>query len=382
MKNSPKVSISGELLKWARTTRFSRDLEEASKKLKVTKEQIISWESQGANMTASEIRKLSKVYKRSATVFLLKTVPKSQEPPKFRRFSLEDVMLSKETLMAMRKAQETQIATIELLGDIDNLLLNTLSNLKPDASVIANKAIASLGVTNELRFSSKNTKEQLQKWKRLLETKNIMVLEHSFPMIDARAFAIYNKSIPVIILNGRDTDNGKVFSLFHELGHLVLKQSELDVEMTLDYSKTFTDELFCNQVSANILVPNEMLKQATTPNNYYGESQVKELAKKFKVSTSVIWRKLYDNKLISIAQYNKIRSKLSTFESYMVEKSKKKFGANRNTHLYKKIKNMGELYIGATLEAFNTNRISHYEVLDYLGIQSVALPRLQRILFI
>jgi len=381
MKNLPKVSISGELLKWARKTRFGGDIEEASKKLKVTKEQVISWESQGADMTASEIRKLSKAYKRSETVFLLKTIPKSQEPPKFRRFLLEEEMLSKETLMVMRKAQETQISTIDLLGEIDNILLNTLASHKKDSDLLASKTIEALEINNELRFTSKNTKEQLQQWKRLLESNNIMVLEYSFPLADARAFAIYNKSIPVIILNSRDTDNGRGFSLFHEFGHLLLKQSELDVEMTLDYSKSIADELFCNQISANILVPTDLLKQKVLA-GLIDEPQIKDLAKRFKVSTSVIWRRLYDNKLISVTQYNKVRSKLSTFEPFKFEKTKKKFGANRNTHLYKKIKNMGELYIGATLEAFNTNRISHYEVLDYLGIQSVALPRLQRLLFV
>ncbi|KKU45718.1 MAG: hypothetical protein UX62_C0031G0009 [Microgenomates group bacterium GW2011_GWA2_46_7] len=380
MKNLPKVSISGELLKWARKTRFGGDIEEASKKLKVTKEQIISWESQGTNMTAPEIRKLSKVYKRSETVFLLKTVPKSQEPPKFRRFLLEEAMLSKDTLMVMRKAQETQISTIDLLGEIDNILLNTLAPHKKDSDLLASKTIEALKINYELRFSSKNTKEQLQQWKRLLESNNVMVLEYSFPLTDARAFTIYNESIPVIILNSRDTDNGRAFSLFHEFGHLLLQQSELDVEMTLDYTKSIADELFCNQISANILVPSDLLKQKVLA-GIIDESQVKDLAKKFKVSTSVIWRRLYDNKLISESQYNKVLSKLSTFEPYKIEKSKKKFGANKNTHLYKKIRNMGELAIGATLEAFNSNRISHYEVLSYLGIQSVALPRLQRILF-
>jgi Zn-dependent peptidase ImmA (M78 family) len=346
----------------------------------VTKEQIISWESQGADMTASEIRKLSKVYKRSETVFLLKTVPKSQEPPKFRRFLLEEAMLSKETLLVIRKAQETQISTIDLLGDTENILLNSLSSHKKDSNLLANKSIEALKISEELRFSSKSTKEQLQQWKRLLESNNVMVLEYSFPLTEARAFTIYNKSIPVIILNSRDTDNGRVFSLFHEFGHLLLKQSELDVEMTLDYSKTMEDELLCNQVSANMLVPSDLLKQKVLT-GLIDELQVKDLAKKFKVSTSVIWRRLYDNKLVSTAQYNQIRSRLSTFEPFRFEKSKKKFGANRNTHLYKKIRNMGELAIGATLEAFNSNRISHYEVLSYLGIQSVALPRLQRILF-
>jgi Zn-dependent peptidase ImmA (M78 family) len=152
-----------------------------------------------------------------------------------------------------------------------------------------------------LRFSSKSTKEQLQQLKRLLESNNVMVLEYSFPLTEARAFTIYNKSIPVIILNSRDTDNGRVFSLFHEFGHLLLKQSELDVEMTLDYSKTMEDELFCNQVSASILVPSDLLKQKVLT-GLIDELQVKDLAKKFKVSTSVIWRRLYDNKLVSNTQ--------------------------------------------------------------------------------
>jgi Zn-dependent peptidase ImmA (M78 family) len=378
---SPKVSISAEVLKWARVTRFSGDIEEAARQLKVKKDEILLWESEGIEMSASTIRKVSRVYKRPITVFLLKTAPKSQLPPKFRRFSFEDCILSIDTLMIIRKAQEIQTSALDLLGNKENVFIKKLTTDKVNSELMAKKAIDLLNISKILRFSSKNTKEQLQKWKRLLESNNIMVLEYSFPLFDSRAFTIFNKSIPVIVLNSRDSDNGRVFSLFHEFGHLLLRQSEFDVEITLDYSQSIADELYCNQISANILVPSEELRKRVKYGQNINESIVKDIANEFKVSMSVIWRRLYDNKLIDSTQYRKIRSKLSTFEPFVTEGKKKKFGANKNTHLYKKIKNMGELYIGATLEAFNENRISHYEVLDYLGIKSNALPRLQNIMF-
>lgn len=379
---SPKVSLSAAVLKWARVTRFSADLDVAASKLKVKKEDILLWETNGAEMSAPMIRRLSRVYKRPMPVFLLKTAPKNQQPPKFRRFIIESSILSKETLMIIRKAQELQVGAIDLMGNSKNSLLNKLDSYKGDSSSLAEKAIQLMGIGKETRFSSKNTKEQLQKWKRILEGNNIMVLEHSFPLSDSRAFVIYNKSIPVIVLNSRDSDNGRVFSLFHEFGHLLLKQSEFDVNITLDYRHMIADELFCNQLSANILVPVEELQRRIPVGLDIDETQVKDLADEFKVSMSVIWRRLYDNRFIPSTQYNRIRSRLSIFESFKLEKKKKKFGANKNTHLYKKIKNMGELYIGATLEAFNDNRISHYEVLDYLGIKSSALPRLQNMMFL
>ena len=69
---------------------------------------------------------------------------------------------------------------------------------------------------------------------------------------EMRGLCIFHDKIPIIILNGKDTPNGRIFSLFHELTHLLLAESAIcgdDVE------------IFCNSVAGEFLVPESDLIQ-------------------------------------------------------------------------------------------------------------------------
>lgn len=375
------LTISAATLNWARKTMFGGNIGEAAKKLGVTEQDILHWEKADPTITLSQLKKFSRIYKRHISVLLLPTPPKTLQPPKFRTLpDIGAIELDTQTLWAIRQAQEVQNLSIYLKENQPNEFIEELQKYRNNVKKLADRVINLLGITEEIRFKGKNSYEQLNIWKNLLGSVGVLVLEHSFPIKDMRAFAIFNEIAPAIILNSRDSDNARVFSLYHELGHLALGQSEVDKDFNLGLRSDTQVETFCNAFSATILVPDEILNAKIAGVTTFNDDFVKALSLDLRVSTAVIWRKLYDNKLIQRSQFNTSRSKLSNFENF-VKNKKKKTGGNRNTHLYVKIKRKSYLFINEVFEAYNRRRITHFEVLDYIGIKADALPRLQQIMF-
>lgn len=62
----------------------------------------------------------------------------------------------------------------------------------------------------------------LNKWKELITEKmGILIFETDGVILEEmRGLCIFHEEIPIILLNGKDTTNGRIFSLFHELTHL------------------------------------------------------------------------------------------------------------------------------------------------------------------
>lgn len=376
------IKVSASVLRWARKTLFGGKIIEAGSKLKVTPEQLKEWETNNPTITLTQLKRLSKVYKRHISVLLLNTPPISQQPPKLRKLlDFDNATFDQSTFLAIRQAQEIQNKTIYLLENKENVFVKEIQKYTNDAHKLAVQVSQLLGITDKTRFKSRNSREQLIIWKRLLESKGVIVLELSFPIGDSRAFVFFNTIAPVIVLNSKDADNARIFSLFHELGHIALSQTDIDDELNLDIRQTNKDEFFCNDFAASLLVPSNLLKETTNELAKFSDTYVKEIANKFKVSSAVIWRRLRDGGHISTSQFNTIRKKLSVFEPYSNPALKKKFMANKNTYLYTTIKRKSEFFISEVFEAFNQNRISYYDVMDYIGIKSNHVTRLQRLMF-
>lgn len=107
-----------------------------------------------------------------------------------------------------------------------------------------------------------------------------------------RGFALADGAAPLVFINGSDSKSAQMFSLAHELAHIWLGETGVSNVRPVTYPDNRIEK-WCNAVAAELLVPIEVLRKeydrGTPPLDEAGR-----LARRFKVSTLVVLRRMHD----------------------------------------------------------------------------------------
>ena len=122
-----------------------------------------------------------------------------------------------------------------------------------------------------------------------------VVLNNNYRHLDPkefRGFALADDRAPLVFINGADSKAAQMFSLAHELAHLWLGQSALS-DVSADEISDNAIETWCNQVAAELLVPMDVFLRELVADEPVHDT-LSRLARRFKVSTLVVLRRLAD----------------------------------------------------------------------------------------
>ncbi|UUX35165.1 ImmA/IrrE family metallo-endopeptidase [Fundicoccus culcitae] len=185
-----------------------------------------------------------------------------------------------------------------------------------------------------------------------------------------RAFVSIDEYAPFVFINTNDTKNGQLFSLLHEFGHILLGESEVynvDLTMNTDVNQL---ERICNKIASELLIPNIIFVESwNIPSDVELYEYVTDLAKKFKVSKTVIARKALDNKLIKIEDYNFIAKR--NVEEYNKYQAIAKEQDNNGIDYYNTIQSkVDPILFDSVKSSYYEGNIQYIEALNLLNIGS------------
>ena len=269
--------------------------------------------------------------------------------------TIHDMEAVQEWMVNYRK--EWNYDTISIVGSLKGIT---------DISVIADTIRKDLGLNIEWYKDCGNPSEAFNKVRGLLEECGSVVMmngivgkntHRALDVNEFRAFAMVNEWAPLIFINGADSAGGRLFSLFHELVHLWIGENDLYNDTKYSANGIKPIEVTCNAVAGALMVPKTVFLEKWNNNtNDDIHEKIKELARMFRCSSSVIARRALDNKKIDQNVYNMVIE--DAIEAYIQTKQEKSSGGDYYRVARSKLDGV---FVRALCESVNSGRTSFTE---------------------
>lgn len=370
-----KAKINSAMMKWAREyAGFTRGHEERLPK--DIKSKYEAWEKGENSPTWNQLREVSKKYHIPTAFFFMDCPPNFDNLPNminYRKLVADSIYEtnSPNLINNIRKSETRREIYLDLLNELnEDILLFKVPKLEHDTKIFSNYIRGILGIslsTQKSWYKEVNHYNFLNKWKEVLNEKlGVLIFETEGVLLEEmRALCIFHEKIPIILLNGKDSVNGRIFSLFHELTHLLLGESAIcgDDENT-------KEEIFCNAVAGEFLVPEHDLNISINGvTDLLSYNSLKKLYNSYGVSEHVILRRLLDANKISRRDY------ISYINSY--EESFSKSSGSGGNYLNNMIKYNGKAYYSVILDAYEVGIINSLEFSKFTDLGKKQIPKLQ-----
>lgn len=372
-----RMPITPEVITWARE-RLGYSLDALIAKRNEFK-RIAEWESGESRPTYRQLEMLAKELWLPVAVFFF---PEPPETPKieetFRTLGSEQFdEIPPRIRLLLHKARAFQVGLSEL-SDQRNLAKNhIIRDLKlyvdEELSSAARRVREYIGISLEHQFKWNNDDEALKAWRSALFNVGVTVFKDAFKTDDYSGFSLYDYEFPIIYVNNSNAKARQIFTLFHELAHLLFQTSGVDndSEFRLMLPKEYAEiEMRCNAFAGAFLVPDGAFDRKLRP-EAAPLAEAQRLSRMFCVSREVILRKLRNRHLISQRDYSE------TIDAWKDEsRPKTKRGGN---YYRTQIAYLGEEYIELAFRRLEENRIDVEELADYLAVAPKSLDILEDI---
>ncbi|MDR2544570.1 MAG: ImmA/IrrE family metallo-endopeptidase [Methanobrevibacter sp.] len=375
-----ELDTNPEWLIWARKTAKYR-IETVASKIKESPETIKNWEKTG-KIEYNNLLKLAEYYQRPTSVFFSKIKPKyDKETPDFRTFGggVKN-NISPSVAFEIRNAKFKRRNLLNIKEECPEFSTN---EFKFKNIYYENEDGIPEIIRSKLKISGADIRtKKLKYWIEKLESMGILVFEfYDIDPDEMRGYAIYYDNLPIIGINHRESDNPKKFTLFHELTHLLLKKE--GISNLYGYELGKKDEIVCNKIAAEILVPSNLFKTIIIEYEYekFRKKDVEKLAKEFKVSKDVIIRKALNLNFISKQEYELRKEEFNTYLKYKKsgkrkikglssEKNEKKLSLEEKyqREATKALTMNGHYYTKKLFEAYDNDLISDLDLSDSLNV--------------
>ena len=367
------TGINPVILVWARE-RAGYSVEEIALKLKrKSATEVVDWECGKSVPTYSQLEKLAYTYyKRPLAIFFLPSPPPEIHPKELFR-SLPDFefeKLSPKTLYEIRKAEARVLDLYEINegnNPIENPIYKRIAvTVDDDIETSADNIRNLFGVSLSKQLSW-NRENALKNWRTIFEENGIFVFKRPLEQ-SISGFCIMDEEFPIIYLNNSSSTSRQIFSLFHELIHILLSIPGITSIHQFRITNNLNpidqkNEVFCNKLASEILIPRSDFIQYLDIESIDDE-WIRELSNKYSVSRESILRKYLDYGKVTSEYYERKANQWN--DEYFLHKleSKKSSGGHG---LFNQIHYLGDGFLKLLFGKYFQGRITQQQLADFLG---------------
>lgn len=380
------IPVSAEVLKWARESAglTVEDVVIKINRKRVTSDVINAWELGMETPTYPQLERLAyEIYKRPLAMFFFPEPPEEVTAKQsFRTLPEYEIdSMSAKMRFLLRKAQAYQHNVYELYDGVNpaerQITKDLTFDLSTSISEMGKQVREYLSVTLEEQSSFGNSEQAFKEWRKILEELGVFVFKDAFTEDDFSGFCLYDDKFPIIYVNNSKSFNRQIFTLFHELAHLLFKTGGIDTHIDdyIDYlhGDDKQIEIICNRFAGEFLVPTEIFIKETNGITVNEES-ISLLANNYNVSREVILRKFLDHGRIDQDLY---QSKVNLWKKAS-SGGKSSSGGN---YYFTKGAYLGSKYIEKVFSQYYQDRITTERLADYLDIKVKNIPGVESLLY-
>jgi Zn-dependent peptidase ImmA (M78 family)/DNA-binding transcriptional regulator YiaG len=366
-----KVSgINAKVLVWARE-RSGRSVAQVAQEMKRAPEEIAAWESSASAPTYAQLEDLAyRVYKRPLALFFFPEPPDEPDPKQsFRTLPETEVSdLAADTRFKVRQARAYQLGLYELHAGKNPAPRKIFRDLSAPTSAnaleMAGRVREYLGVTLETQRAWGHADDALKEWRERVEEHGVYIFKNTFKQKDVSGFCLHDSEFPIIYINNSTAKVRQIFTLAHELAHLLVGTSGV-TKRDQNYIAGLTGEprrveMFCNRFAGECLLPVDEVKRVVHSTD---DELVSAVAKEYSVSRPVVLTRMLELGMVSQEQYEQRVSGWKT--DYDATKGKNDSGGN---YYATQASYFGDRFLKLAFGRYYEGKISQEQLADHLNV--------------
>lgn len=284
------VSLEPSVVKWVIDS-SGMNLDMVAQKTGVDRSVVDGWVGTGV-MEYSKMGRLADCVKRPEAILFLKSAPDDDELVDYRTAQGAGPVLSPEDRIVVRKARYAQSMAREMMEDRGD---STRPRIR--GGITADDSAEEIGEGERGRLhpegaagSRGGPRSLYRSLRDAIESLNILVFQRPMDIRGVRGLTLTGRTPYAILVNSKDPDTTKAFTILHEYGHVLLRSGGICSEQPIARDSRPAGqrtESWCNRFAASFLMPRS---EFMAERRRYEKSRrdpgkvVKELAEKFKTS--------------------------------------------------------------------------------------------------
>ena len=367
------VPVNGEVVRWA-VEESGLLLEDVSGRVGVDVVVLRDWMDGIARPSQGEFTRLFKVLKRPSALFFAPRAPQPLGVPALRGSPGQAgrALLERERLWVRRSRRLQKLMSFLFQQQGRRADLPRFGR-EEEAETAGGRFRRWLGVSVELQMSWDSSVDPWRWWRARIEGRGVLMFALQLGPEGIRGFSFSDEVAPVISVNTAYNRGARIFTAFHELGHLTLRSESVCVDLV---SEVTDEERWCEEFAASVLLPRETVLQfvGQVPAGEDGFGLAKKVAAKFKVSIRAAAVRLIRLEVAPWSLYALVDQKARSWDR------DKGFARGRPTYrTQRRIDEYGGVVVDELIRAADQGLLNLRDLSDYLRVDTTEVDEIAQL---